>query len=125
MPFSHLHKDIQQILDTLSDDALVPRETLGEELERYVRALYVRAEFEEHFDTRTALATIDVCRSLVKALPPEPSERQHRLTQAAIRYFVLQEDADSDTESMIGFDDDLMVARAVADALGLTGRDDG
>ena len=122
MPFSHLDQDIRRILDTLIDDALVPRDTLAAELEQYARALYVRAEFEEHFDTRTALATIDLCRSLVKALPPDPPERQHRLTQAAIRYFVLEDDADSDAESMIGFDDDLMVATAVVDALGLSKR---
>lgn len=119
MPFSQLSADIRTVLDTLMADELVSRRTLKTELDRYTRTLYVRAEIEEHFDTRTALATIKLAERLLSALPEDAEETHHRITQVALRYFVLEEDADSDAESMVGFDDDLAVVEAAAAALGV------
>jgi hypothetical protein len=56
---------------------------------------------------------------MLKALPAEPEPRQHHLTQIAVSYFVLEEDAEDDNDSLIGFDDDMQVAVAAAKAMGL------
>ena len=67
----------------------------------------------------TAHRVTVLCRQLLDALPTNPEDKQHRLTQLAISYFVLEEDAEDDNESLIGFDDDLQVAIAVIEELGL------
>jgi len=92
---------------------------LADELEEYTGQLDHQAVQSEFFDLETAKRTARLCRDLLAALPSEPDEHQHRLTQLAIAYFVLEEDAEDDNDSLIGFDDDLQVAVAVAEALGL------
>ncbi|MGD8511599.1 MAG: hypothetical protein PVI12_00780 [Gammaproteobacteria bacterium] len=44
---------------------------------------------------------------------PDAGEEHHRLVQAAVLYFVTDEDAEGDTSSLIGFDDDRRVVRRV------------
>jgi uncharacterized membrane protein YkvA (DUF1232 family) len=66
----------------------------------------------------TAKKVLMICRRLLAAMPAEPSDEQHRLTQLAICYFVLEEDIEDDNNSMIGFDDDLQVVIAVVEQLG-------
>lgn len=51
-------------------------------------------------------------------------ERRRRLIQAAVRYFALDRDAEGDTASPIGFDDDELVVRAVARELGFEDAED-
>jgi hypothetical protein len=91
---------------------------LADELETYARGLrdHANAEF---FDSDTAKQVVNLCRRMLKAMPEEPSEKEHRLTQLAISYLVLEEDIEDDNESMVGFDDDMQVAVAVATELGL------
>ena len=60
-----------------------------------------------------------LCWKLISALPEQPDDRQHRLTQLAVNYFVLAEDGHDDKHSMIGFDDDLEVVSAVVRELGM------
>ncbi len=50
----------------------------------------------------------------------ELDERQHQLTQLAINYFVLAEDAQDDSYSLAGFEDDLQVVTAVIYELDLS-----
>ena len=91
---------------------------LADELETYARSLRSHAN-AEFFDMDTAKQVVNLCRRLLKALPEEPTEKQHRLTQLAIAYLVLEEDIEDDNESMVGFDDDMQVAIAVTRELGL------
>jgi hypothetical protein len=109
---------MQRILEQLSEEDSVPPRILADELESYAFRLESIAH-TEFFDLETAKRVTDLCRGLLKALPVEPDERQHHLTQIAVNYFVLEEDAEDDNDSLIGFDDDLQVAVAVAEALGL------
>ncbi len=57
-------------------------------------------------------------RRLVRGLEPDGPEPERRLVQAAVRYFVLADDAEGDLVSVIGFDDDARVLQAVAEHLG-------
>lgn len=97
----------------------MPLNVLRHELEEYIGELDEHAQRTEFFDLETANRTADLCRKLLTALPAEPNENQHRLTQLAINYFVLAEDAEDDNYSLIGFDDDLQVVIAVIEELGL------
>ena len=116
---SQFSLDIRCILEQLQREALVSISTLAAELEKYTSELGEQAQESEFFDLKTAKKTAELCQKLLTALPVEPDRAQHRLTQVAIRYFVLAEDAEDDNDSLIGFDDDLQVAVAVIEELGL------
>ena len=108
----------------------MPLKVLAGELADYTNGLDNQARRAEFFDIDTAKLAARLCHKLLSALPAEPDENQHRLTQIAITYFVLEEDAEDDNNSLIGFDDDLQVVVAVIDELGLNhlledGRKDG
>ena len=118
MRLSNLGQEIQRIIEQLSQEELISPRLLADELETYVQDIRNTSR-SEFFDLQTANRVVELCRSLLEALPADPSERQHRLTQLAIRYFVLEEDAEDDNDSLIGFDDDLQVAIAVIEELGL------
>ena len=128
--FPQLSSEIRRILDELQAEALVPVTVLSSELEQYAIQLDTQAQRSEFFDLNTAKRAAYLCRELLAALPKTPDEHQHRLTQLAINYFVLEEDAEDDNESLIGFDDDLQVVVAAIEALGFNhlleeGSDDG
>jgi uncharacterized membrane protein YkvA (DUF1232 family) len=117
--FPQLSSEIRRILNGLQAEALVPVTVLSSELEQYASQLDQQAKESEFFDLDTATRTAHLCRKLLAALPQVPDEHQHRLTQLAVNYFVLEEDAEDDSESLIGFDDDLQVVVAVIEELGL------
>ena len=118
MRLPNLGQDIQQIVEQLSKEDLVSPRVLADELETYVQDMTNTSQ-SEFFDMQTSIRVAVLCRRLLDRLPAAPSEKQHRLTQLAIRYFVLEEDAEDDNDSLIGFDDDLQVAIAVIEELGL------
>ena len=114
-----LSSEIRRILDQLRGETLVPLNVLAHELAGYTNDLEDQAQRTEFFDLETAQRAATLCHKLLAALPAEPNENQHRLTQLAINYFVLAEDAEDDNHSLIGFDDDLQVVIAVIEELGL------
>ena len=73
----------------------------------------------EFVDREKAERCTNLCRGLLDALDDDATERQHRLTQLAVNYYVLAEDAADDKYSLAGFDDDLKVVEAVVQELGL------
>ena len=92
---------------------------LSDELEQYVESLSAHAANAEFVDDGIAEKITALCWKLIGAMPEQPDERQHRLTQLAVNYFVLAEDGHDDQHSMIGFDDDLEVVSAVVRELGM------
>lgn len=68
-------------------------------------------------DLPTARRLASACRALLAACTTDPV-RLH-VAQVAIRYVVLDDDADGDCDSPYGFDDDVEVFNAVAAHLGL------
>lgn len=119
MQFSELDPEIRRIVDQLNQEALVPVQVLSDELQEYVEELDARSPHSEFFDDKTAKRIASLCWKLLDALPATPDKRQHRLTQLAINYFVLAEDAQDDHHSLAGFDDDLQVVVAAIQELEL------
>jgi uncharacterized membrane protein YkvA (DUF1232 family) len=103
---------------------------LAHELAGYTNSLAEQARDTEFFDVQTAKLTATLCHKLLAAVPTELDKDQHLLVQLAISYFVLEEDAEDDNHSLIGFDDDLQVVVAAIEELGFhhlleEGSDDG
>ena len=119
MQFSQLDPKIRRIVDQLADEAPVSLSVLSDELRQYVEQLDAHSSNAEFVDYDIARRTAALCWKLLGALPTEPDERQHRLTQLAVNYFVLAEDAQDDNYSLAGFEDDLQVVTAVIHELGL------
>lgn len=71
-------------------------------------------DFHENIDLDTARVVADRCLQLMGSTPESTfSDEKRLLVQAAARYFVVDEDAESDFRSQHGFDDDLAVVEAV------------
>lgn len=120
MQLSQLDPRTRRIAEQLAGEALVSVNVLSDELQQYVEELDTHSSNDEFVDYNVARRIATLCRQLLDALPAEPDEWQHRLTQLAINYFVLAEDAHDDNHSMAGFEDDLQVVTAVVQELGLS-----
>ena len=118
--FSQLDPNTRRIAEQLAGEALVSVQVLSDELQQYVEEIDAHSSNAEFFDRDVARRIAALCWKLLDALPAEPDERQHRLTQLAINYFVLAEDAQDDNHSLAGFEDDLQVVTAVIHELGLS-----
>lgn len=119
MQFSQFEPNTRRIAEQLAGEALVSAHVLSDELRQYVEQIESHSSNDGFFDHDIARRIAALCWKLLAALPDEPDERQHRLTQLAINYFVLAEDAHDDNHSLAGFDDDLQVVTAVIHELGL------
>jgi uncharacterized membrane protein YkvA (DUF1232 family) len=120
MQYSQFDSATRRIVEQLNEESLVPVQVLSDELQEYVEELDKHSSNAEFVDAAIAKRITSLCWKLLDAMPAEPDERQHRLTQLAINYFVLAEDGHDDNHSLIGFDDDLQVVEAVIKELGLT-----
>jgi hypothetical protein len=72
-----------------------------------------------YIDVILATEVANLLHRLIDTLQGAVTPEHHRLVQAAVRYFVTEEDAESDRDSLIGFEDDRLVAATVAEELGL------
>ena len=120
MQFSQFDPNTQRIAEQLAGEAPVSVQVLSDELQQYVEEIDAHTSTAVFFDHEAARRIAALCWKLLDALPAKPDERQHRLTQLAINYFVLAEDAQDDNHSMAGFEDDLQVVTAVINELGLS-----
>ena len=119
MNFSQFDPNTRRIAEQVAGEALVSMQVLSDELQQYAEELDSHSSNSGFFDYDVAKRIAALCWKLLAALPDEPDERQHRLTQLAINYFVLAEDAQDDNHSMAGFEDDLQVVTAVIRELNL------
>ena len=120
MDFSQLDPKTRRVAEQVAGEALVSISVLADELRQYIKELDSHHANAEFVDYDVAKRIGSLCWRLLAALPDEPDERQHRLTQLAINYFVLAEDAQDDNYSLAGFEDDLEVVTAVINELGLS-----
>lgn len=108
------------VFERLLREAVVEVAVLRGELQAHMERLEAARVTNEFLDGSLATKLGRVCEAMLQ-LVPELDERDRRLVQAAVRYFVLEEDGESDVESVCGLDDDVQVCNAVA---GHLGRDD-
>lgn len=85
----------------------------------YLNGLTGAARSVEHLDISLAADVANLCHRMIDTLNGPVAPEHHRLVHAAVRYFVTSDDAEDDTESLIGFDDDRLVALVIAGELGV------
>ena len=91
---------------------------LRDQIATYLVELEEKATTCEFLDLQLARRVGARCRALLDGLQTDPPEETRQLVQAAVRYFVTDEDAEGDSSSPIGFDDDALVVEVVAKELG-------
>ena len=98
---------------------LKPVHELFTEVKAYENALAQRAEWRDtDVDPALARALVEASSRLLGTLNDDTPETTRRMVQAAVRYFVIEDDADSDLDSILGLDDDAEVMNAVLVKLG-------
>lgn len=106
----------QALFDRLHDAPLVPLAELRAELQAYVTRIAASSAANELLDATLAEAITRCCEGLLE-LSEGADEATQRLVQAAVRYFVVEEDVEPDRDSLWGLDDDAVVCGAVASFL--------
>ena len=95
----------------------VPSQCLADDVGEYLRRLKHQAQEAEFIDLETATRAASGCRALLRQLDADQNEQHHHAVQAAVAYFLLEDDGEGD-DSIIGFDDDLHVVQVTAEVLG-------
>ena len=93
---------------------------LGRVLRDYQETLATGAQWrgDDDVDLTLARGIGEALQRLLAATTDASPEADRRLLQAAIRYFVIEDDANADQQSLVGFDDDAAVVNAVLARLG-------
>jgi len=103
----------------LVTEPLRPVHELFAEVRAYQTALARRANRQgDDVDPTLATALADAALRLLGSLGEQSPESTRRAVQAAVRYFVIEDDADGDLDSILGLDDDAEVMNAVLRQLG-------
>ncbi len=91
-------------------------ESLADAVRLHVKAVDDLARRNEFLDPRQAQDLAATCLALLQQLEPDTPLLHRKLTELAVRYFVLEHDADSDFD-IAGLDDDIAVVHAIASYL--------
>lgn len=103
----------------LMGEPLVPVHELFKQVRDYQQTIAERSQWRDaDVDPTLANALIDASLKLLGTLNANSPEPTRRLIQAAVRYFVIEDDADGDLDSILGLDDDAEVVNAVLRHLG-------
>lgn len=119
----------ERVLDALDPDAadvilsfvtepLVAPEVLAEQTRLYFKEVEAMADDGEAIDLELVTDLAVQCERLLDEMDDDMPEEHQRLIEAAVRYFVDNEDSDRDLDSLLGFDDDISVIETVAIAVG-------
>lgn len=109
--------EAQRLFDAHHDAELVPVLALRDELAAYAERIAARTPDNEMLDARVGQELVRLCEALLSTAE-DADEPTRRLVQAAVRYFVDEQDVEPDRETMWGLDDDAAVCNAVARHLG-------
>lgn len=112
----------QPLWTRLLDEKLVPVHELFRQIRDYQQTIAQRSHWRDaDVDPKLAGALADASLKLLSTLNEATPDTTRRLVQAAVRYFVIEDDADSDLDSILGLDDDAEVLNAVLRHLGHDG----
>lgn len=117
--FVRLSEEQRQLVGEAGARELVGEAELRERVHAYLGGLEGAAREHEFMDVATGRELGERCLRLLDRVASSQSEDERRAVQAAVLYYVLDEDAESDTGSPIGFDDDREVVAAAERYLGL------
>ena len=112
-----LSRSERRLVEKLLCEPPMAREHLRKDLKSYLEGLEIFAQTDEFMDLQTAREVAHRCHILVDSLQSDHGSENHLIVQAAVRYFLLDEDAEGDRASPIGFDDDARVVAAAEKAL--------
>jgi len=90
---------------------------LIEQIHAHIQQIHLALESNEFLDINAAQQGADLLIDLVNHLDDYSAEKQGFIIGAA-RYFILDEDNEPDTKSLLGFDDDIKVLNFVLRKLG-------
>ena len=102
----------------LMAEALIPVHELFGQVKDYQKSIHQRSSDDEGVDPALAENLIRASMRLLGTLNDATPEATRQVIQAAVRYFVIEDDADSDLDSILGLDDDAEVVNAVLRHLG-------
>jgi hypothetical protein len=102
----------------LVNEDLLPVHELFAEVRSYQQAIAKRGWRDDDVDPKLANALAEASLRLLGTLGEHSPESRRRAVQAAVRYFVIEDDADRDLDSILGLDDDAEVLNAVLTHLG-------
>lgn len=108
--------DVRHLVETILHEPLLSADQVLCEVNSYTDRVRGEAAQNEHVDLPMAERIACSCRKLLE-LHEGFDNSQRRIVQAACRYFVLENDAESDLAPM-GFDDDAEVMNAAVTTLG-------
>ena len=109
----------KELWGNLVAEDLRPVHELFKEVREYQQALAKRSQWhDDDVDPALARGLAEASLRLLGTLSDDTPETTRHLIQAAVRYFVIEDDADSDLDSILGLDDDAEVVNAVLRHLG-------
>jgi len=111
---SLLDEDQAEIVAELLEEDPLSFGELRDEVSFYMHKVRGAADESEIVDIEMAEDISEAARALITYAAGLGDEEAHLVVHAAVRYFVLEDDAEDDLESPIGFDDDAEVMNAVA-----------
>ena len=113
----HLPPVAKKVFAQLLEEPLKEVEVMRQEVRDYVVVIENAAKENPYVDDILARDIARVCEGLLDAIVEETPDITRRQIQAAARYFVTEEDGDSDL-AIGGLDEDAAVANAIAAHLG-------
>ena len=116
-PIVGIPKMAASVFDKLLGEPLREPEALRTECTEYLAMIERAAQDNPYVDHELARQIAGVCDALLAGVTATTPEHTRRQIQAAARYFVTEEDGDSDL-AIGGLDEDAAVANAVAEHLG-------
>jgi|GEM_PF-1114268 len=113
----------REMLKQLLDEDLIPVESLPHIVESYRRVIHTAYKKYGRANVRLGDQIADALQALLRSINEKTGENNLRIIQAAVRFFVIQDDGDGghDLASEDGLDDDAAIVNAV---MRYFGRDD-
>lgn len=118
-----LPRRVAAIVERFFRERLSSPVELHRTVSNYRNSLEGAAREIDYIDVELVGNVANLCHRLIDTLQGPVTPEQHHLVQAAVRYFVTAEDAEGDTDSLIGFEDDRLVAVTIALELGIESAD--
>ncbi len=112
-------KAARPLWEELMQQPLMPLHDLYQQLSAYEKELNERRRSRDpDVDATLARELMVACRQLLDTLSEETPEDTRHMVQAAVRYFIIEDDAEASLNSILGLDDDAEVVNAVLTRLG-------